>query len=60
MCWCKVEEDSPEGSDTIKAAIKDTIKLLTAALGDSLITEADHDNLVHADERLSELFKTTA
>ena len=58
-CWCNVEEDEPEGSDTIKAAIKDTSRLLTAALENPTVARADHNNLINGNERLSELFKTT-
>jgi hypothetical protein len=59
MCWCKVGEDGPQGSDTISAAIKDTIALLTAALADPGVAKADQDNLINGDERLSELFQIT-
>jgi len=57
MCWCKVAEDGPPGSEAIKTAIKDTIKLLTAAVGEPVVAKADQDNLIHADKRLSELFQ---
>ena len=57
MCWCKVEEDGPEGSDTIRGAINDTIKLLTVAHGDATVAKADYDTLINGDRRLAELFK---
>lgn len=57
MCWCKIEEDGPEDFDTIRAAINDTVKLLTAAVGDPTVVKADYDNLINADARLIEIFK---
>lgn len=57
MCWCKIEEDGPEEFETIRAAIKDTVKLLKAAAGDPTVVEADYDKLINGDARLIEMFK---
>ncbi|KAI9874184.1 MAG: hypothetical protein M1830_010096 [Pleopsidium flavum] len=55
-CWCRLLEDGSEGLDSVSAAIKDAIKLLTAAFGNAVDAKADYGSLVDSDERLSFLF----
>ncbi len=55
-CWCRIEEGGSEGLDNVSAAIKDAVKLLTAAVGNAVDAKADYESLVDSDERLSDLF----
>lgn len=56
MCWCSVDEDPSEHSPGIKTAIRDAVKLLTAAVGGPATVKADFDMLVASDQRLGEIF----
>lgn len=59
VCWCKIEEDGSEGLEIVTAAIKDTVKLLSAAAGNALDVITEYKSLVDSDERLSNLLTQT-
>lgn len=56
ICWCRLtDEEASNDATAVKAALKDSVNLLTAVAADEGI-DADAQVLISSDERLVDLF----
>jgi hypothetical protein len=60
VCWCRIcEEEEAERFDEVKAALKDVLKLLRAALVSNEHALKDLSTVLQSDDRLHDLLSDT-
>ena len=59
ICWCRIAEDGSDILQSVMAAIKETVNLLTVATVSTVDIRADYQHLVSSDSRLADLFPAT-